>query len=78
MEIGNPTAAEKCFEIERQAEVAILRIASSDGTNKLGMARIGALRRAIEDLRAEADIGGLKRLIITGNAKFFSAGADLN
>ncbi len=78
MEIGNLTAAEKYFEIERKAEVAILRIASTDGTNKLGMARIRALHRAIEELTREAQSGDLKSLIITGNEKFFSVGADLN
>jgi enoyl-CoA hydratase/carnithine racemase len=78
MEIGNLTAAEKYFEIERKADAAALRIVSSDGTNKLGMERIRALHKAVEELRAEAESGSLKRLIITGNDKFFSAGADLN
>ncbi|HEX3091930.1 MAG TPA: enoyl-CoA hydratase/isomerase family protein [Candidatus Angelobacter sp.] len=78
MEIGNLTAAEKYFEIERKTDVAVLHIASSDGTNKLGMARIRALHRAVQELSAEAERGGLKRLVITGNDKFFSAGADLN
>lgn len=78
MEIGNLTAAEKYFEIERKADATALRIVSSDGTNKLGMERIRALHKAVEELRAEAESGSLKRLIITGNDKFFSAGADLN
>lgn len=78
MEIGNLTAAEKYFEIERKADVAVLCIVSSDGTNKLGMSRIRALHRAVQELSAEVESGGLKRLIITGNDKFFSAGADLN
>ncbi len=78
MEIGNLTAAEKYVEIERKAEVAILRIASPDGTNKLGMARIRALHRAIEELTREAQSGQIQGLIITGNDKFFSVGADLN
>jgi enoyl-CoA hydratase/carnithine racemase len=42
------------------------------------MCRIIALRRAMEELRAEAENGSLKLLVITGNKKFFSAGADLN
>jgi enoyl-CoA hydratase len=78
MEIGNLTAAEKYFEIERKADATALRIVSSDGTNKLGMERIRALHKAVEQLRADAESGILKRLIITGNDKFFSAGADLN
>jgi len=42
------------------------------------MEQIRALHRVIEKLRAEAESGQIKRLIITGNDKFFSAGADLN
>ena len=42
------------------------------------MARISALHRAIEELTREAQSGQIKRLIITGNDKFFSVGADLN
>ena len=56
----------------------MLQLVSPDGTNKLGMARIRALHRVVQELSAEAQSGGLKRLIITGNDKFFSAGADLN
>jgi enoyl-CoA hydratase len=51
---------------------------SSDATNKLGMERVRALHSLIEDLRAEAESSRIKGLIITGNDKFFSAGADLN
>jgi enoyl-CoA hydratase len=42
------------------------------------MAQIRVLHKAVEVLRAEADRGLFKRLIIAGNDKFFSAGADLN
>jgi enoyl-CoA hydratase/carnithine racemase len=42
------------------------------------MARIRALHSVIEQLREEAESGEIKDLIITGNDKFFSAGADLN
>ncbi len=42
------------------------------------MDRIRALHRAVQELSAEAESGQIKRLIITGNEKFFSAGADLN
>ena len=55
---------------------AVLQLVSADGTNKLNLARISALHDAVEELRAE--VGSLKGLIITGNEKFFSAGADLN
>jgi enoyl-CoA hydratase/carnithine racemase len=78
MNISDLTSAKKYFEIERKADATALRIVSSDGTNKLGMERIRALHKAVEQLRADAESGILKRLIITGNDKFFSAGADLN
>jgi enoyl-CoA hydratase/carnithine racemase len=73
-----PDNGEKLFSINHEAGAAILKLVSSDGTNKLGMERIRALHRAVEELRTEADRGNLKRLVITGNDKFFSAGADLN
>jgi enoyl-CoA hydratase len=57
---------------------AVLQLVSSDGTNKLGMTRIIALQRIVDELQAEAESGRIKALIITGNDKFFSAGADLN
>jgi enoyl-CoA hydratase/carnithine racemase len=78
MDIGKLTASEKYFEIEHEAGVAILRILSSDGTNKLGMARIAALQNAVKGLAEEAESGRIKGLVITGNDKFFSVGADLN
>jgi enoyl-CoA hydratase len=55
-----------------------LQLASSDGTNVLSLARVAALLAAVEQLRSQAESGRLKSLIITGNEKFFSAGADLN
>jgi enoyl-CoA hydratase/carnithine racemase len=56
----------------------VLQLASVDGTNKLGMPRIIALHRVVDELRAEAESGQINALILTGNSKFFSAGADLN
>jgi enoyl-CoA hydratase len=64
--------------LERDQDRAVLQLVSSDGTNKLGMERIRALYGVIEELRAEAESGRVKGLIITGNDKFFSVGADLN
>lgn len=64
--------------LERDHGCPVLRLVSADGANKLGMERIRALHRAVQKLSAEAESGGLKRLIITGNDKFFSVGADLN
>jgi enoyl-CoA hydratase/carnithine racemase len=76
-EIASLTSIEH-FVLEREQGCAVLRRASADGTNKLGMACIRALHDAMQKLRVEAENGEFKRLIITGNARFFSAGADLN
>jgi enoyl-CoA hydratase/carnithine racemase len=66
------------YALRREQDGVVLHLLSSDGTNKLGMARIIALHGIVDDLRIEAENGELKCLIITGNDKFFSAGADLN
>jgi enoyl-CoA hydratase/carnithine racemase len=42
------------------------------------MPRIIALHPIVDELKAEAESGQIKALVITGNGKFFSAGADLN
>jgi len=70
--------SDELFLLRRERGCAILQLVSSDGTNKLGMERIRALHGAVQDLSAEAESGGVKGLIITGNDKFFSVGADLN
>lgn len=57
--------------IETIGEYTILRLISNDGTNRLTLARTLAVAYAIEKLH-------VKPLIITGNNRFFSAGADLN
>lgn len=56
----------------------MLRLASPEGTNKLTSASLAALLEAVQGLQSEAESGQLRALIITGNEKFFSAGADLN
>jgi enoyl-CoA hydratase len=76
-DIASPRSTDY-FVLERLQDCAVLRLVSSDGTNKLGVNCIRALHGAIQKLAAEAESGQIKRLIITGNDKFFSAGADLN
>src|SRR5579864_2178556 len=66
------------YALRREQNGVVLQLVSSDGTNTLGMPRIMALHRVVDDLQAEAESGQIKALIITGNSKFFSAGADLN
>jgi enoyl-CoA hydratase/carnithine racemase len=53
------------------ADHSLLRLLSSDGTNRLTGARVLELIRVLESLPP-------KPLIISGNEQFFSAGADLN
>jgi enoyl-CoA hydratase/carnithine racemase len=66
------------YTLRHVQNAAVLQLVSSDGTNKLGMSRIFALARIIDELQAKAESGEIKVLIVTGNDKFFSAGADLN
>jgi enoyl-CoA hydratase/carnithine racemase len=66
------------YTLRYEQNAAVLQLVSSDGANKLGMARIKALHHIVDELQAEAESGRIKALIITGNSKFFSAGADLN
>jgi enoyl-CoA hydratase len=71
-------AAHEYFAVTRESGRAALRLISGDGTNILTLARINALIEIVQQLGEEAEAGDLKALIITGNEKFFSAGADLN
>jgi enoyl-CoA hydratase/carnithine racemase len=70
----NPSPAETLYCIEHHGDVVVLRLASEDGTNRLTRARVQALTAAIGELATRPP----SRLVITGNAHFFSAGADLN
>ncbi len=60
-------------QVEQREEAAILRIVSEDDTNRLTRACVLALTEAVHELARAG-----RPLIITGNNKFFSAGADLN
>lgn len=64
--MGNP----ELFHVEQLSTVTLLRLISSDGTNRLTRERVLALTSAIEQLPP-------RPLIITGNERFFSAGAEL-
>ncbi len=59
--------------MRQDAGVRILRLVSSDGTNRLTRACVLALTAAIRELGLQP-----QPLVITGNRKFFSAGADLS
>lgn len=61
------------FELDSRQQASILRLSSEDSTNRLTRACVLALTEAIRELARAA-----RPLIITGNERFFSAGADLN
>jgi enoyl-CoA hydratase len=73
-----PEAGNDHFLLTREPGRAVIHLTSPDDTNILKLERIRALLEAVQQLRSEADRGLLKSLVITGNEKFFSAGADLN
>jgi enoyl-CoA hydratase/carnithine racemase len=60
------------FHLEKHDGVDVLRLQSDDGTNRLTRACVHALIEAFCDFAREPE-----PLIITGNRRFFSAGADL-
>jgi enoyl-CoA hydratase/carnithine racemase len=72
-ELGIESPQSLC-EVVRQGDLAILRLISDDGTNRLTRARVLALTTALEKLAQQP----LSQLVISGNAHFFSVGADLN
>ena len=61
------------FSLERRENADLLRLTSADGTNRLTRSCVLALTKVIAELTRET-----LPLIITGNSKFFSVGADLN
>ncbi|HZE27286.1 MAG TPA: enoyl-CoA hydratase/isomerase family protein [Terriglobales bacterium] len=60
------------FSLEPAEGLTLLRLRSDDGTNRLTRRCVLALTGAVTELARDA-----KPLVITGNSKFFSAGADL-
>ena len=66
------------YALRREQDCAVLELSSGAGTNILAMARVRAVLAAVERLNDEVQRGKVKALVITGNEKFFSAGADLN
>ena len=60
--------------IEWREDIAILRMISDDGTNRLTSERVRALEESLRQLASDRPA----RLILSGNTHFFSAGADLH
>ena len=61
------------FSLEESPAAIVLRLHSADGTNRLTQACVRSLIMAVEHLASHP-----KPLVVTGNSKFFSAGADLS
>jgi enoyl-CoA hydratase/carnithine racemase len=70
----HPASQESLCSREARGSAVVLRLVSDDGTNRLTRARVQALTAAVEDVATHPPA----RLVIAGNARFFSAGADLN
>ena len=70
----NSTLQEDLYAIESRDDAVVLRLISGDGTNRLTRDRVQALTAAVEELASHPP----SCLVLTGNAHFFSAGADLN
>jgi enoyl-CoA hydratase/carnithine racemase len=66
------------FKTQNTGGCVVLEITSADGTNKLSRARVTALLSEVTRLQASAMQQDFKALVITGNDRFFSVGANLN
>ena len=64
--------AAEFFHLEQHDGVRVLRLRPDDGTNRLTRAWVLALTEGFRDLARTSE-----PLIVTGNRRFFSAGADL-
>jgi enoyl-CoA hydratase/carnithine racemase len=67
-----PPVPDQPFQLEHRNHCTLLRLVSPDGTNRLTRACVLALTAQIRELS-----GDPRPLVITGNHKFFSAGAEL-
>ncbi|MGI9104339.1 MAG: enoyl-CoA hydratase/isomerase family protein [Terriglobales bacterium] len=61
------------FQLDIRQSITIIRLNSADGTNRLTRACVRKMTEALRELPREP-----RPLIITGNHKFFSAGAELS
>ncbi len=64
--------SQSTFQLELAQDVRVLRLTSDEGTNRLTRDCVCSLTDEISRLAVEA-----RPLVICGNQKFFSAGADL-
>jgi enoyl-CoA hydratase/carnithine racemase len=64
--------ASSFFSLEHTGKALLLRLQSKDGTNRMTRASVMALTQAMTGMAPRT-----KPLVIAGNEKFFSAGAEL-
>jgi len=72
---NNKSTVERTHEVVVGDGYTVLRLLSEDGTNKLSRNRVFTLTDEVERLSVAEHV---MPLVIVGNKKFFSAGADLN
>jgi enoyl-CoA hydratase/carnithine racemase len=60
------------YSLERHGQVSLLRLRSNDGTNRLTLHCVLSLMEIVRQLEREE-----RPLVITGDERFFSAGAEL-
>lgn len=65
--------SETVLQFEQHQGIPVLRLWSEDGTNRLTRACVRSLFHKVRELRRDS-----RGLILTGNTKFFSAGAELH
>jgi enoyl-CoA hydratase len=70
---NRPGMHDDFYQLERLGNADLLRLVSADGTNRLTRACVLALTEALREMARHP-----RPLIIAGNRKFFSVGADLN
>ena len=68
------SADDTLYQLESHGDAVVLRLVSADGTNRLTRARVRAITAALEEQAKSPP----SRLVLTGNAHFFSTGADLH
>jgi enoyl-CoA hydratase len=61
------------FHLDLEDGVSVLRLRSKDGTNRLTRECVRALQGVLGELRSQR-----RPLLVTGNERIFSAGADLS
>jgi enoyl-CoA hydratase/carnithine racemase len=69
--------ASSFFSLEHKGRAFLLRLQSKDGTNRMTRACVLALTQAMTEMALSKKPLVIAGLVIAGNEKFFSAGAEL-